>query len=85
MNRLHLITSRKPIAGAAAAGDTLVFMNSTLDESLFDEVLLENPQITQDNLRVIKPDVNAATTGPRPIEYEELVQLVVQSDSVVSW
>lgn len=85
MKRLHLITTRKPIAGAIATGDTLVFMNSAIDQSLIDEVLMESTQITRDNLRVVNPTVDARGIGPSPINYDELVQLAASNDSVVSW
>lgn len=85
MKRLHLVTSRKPIAGAVQSGDTLVFMNSALDQNLINDVLMENSQITLYDLRVIKTAVDTPSTGPSPINYGELVRLVTSNNSVVSW
>lgn len=85
MKRLHLVTSRAPLAGAVNAGDTLIFMDAGAARDLMDKVLSDDPRISRKDLRVIKQDKGWANIGLEAIDYKELVELAAAGDSVVSW
>ena len=85
MSRLHLITSRKPLSGAVTAGDTLVFLDAEGARGLIDEVLSDNPQISNTDLRVVSQAEEGADTQLMAINYKTFVELVAACDSVVSW
>ncbi len=85
MKRLHLVTSRKPLAGAVNAGDQLVFMDASAARGLMDEVLSDNPRFSREDLRVIMQNEDGANAGLEAIDYKELVELAASSASVVSW
>ena len=76
--RLHLLTSRKPIAGSVAPEDTLVLMEESMDkqarQDMVEAVLAENPPASGANFLSIAD-----------IGYEGLVVLTTQCTRIVSW
>ncbi len=86
MKRLHLVTSRKPLPGAVAEGDRLIFMQPDSAVRLLGEVLRDNPHISDTALRIMQgTDSIPHLPGVARINYEELVRMVVAYDGVISW
>jgi len=74
MMRIHLVTSRAPIAGAVAARDAVVLIDTDASQQLSDEILRSNPCMSETTLLEIDE-----------IGYARLVALVAESEGVISW
>ena len=72
--RLHLVTSRKPLAGSVGPADTLVLMDTDTPQAFIEGILAENP-----------PASKSAWLKLEDIGQEKLVTLVTECSSLICW
>ncbi|MCY4277413.1 MAG: hypothetical protein OXE81_06195 [Gammaproteobacteria bacterium] len=72
--QLHLVTNRAPIAGSVAVNDKVVLMDAATSARLSNEILRNNPLASE-----------AALLALDEIGYAQLVELVAESEGVISW
>ena len=85
--RIHLVTSRKPMAGAITAHDKLVLMETGSDDlaSFINEIVAANPEMKTENVCLLgqaKADVSAEFVC---IDYPQLVEMIVRGEANLSW